>query len=244
MRIFKEEFVKGIKPFKIILFCLYAVTCLMAEEAFTARIYAESDPDNLAYTHNNSVYTSGDSTVIDHHYYTPDGKPYVLDKVILIKGQPVFNSLTFYQIGEYASFTKKGDEAELFYRRDGKEKTVSRKLRSPLVFAPTQQDAIIDNLDKLLSGESVVFNIFASEVLRLVKMKVTLLENSEYDREGCVVLIMRPQSMFIDWFVDEVYYVVEISSGRLLEMHGFSTLRLEIDGKWEFKDMDFYFNYD
>jgi hypothetical protein len=55
---------------------------------------------------------------------------------------------------------------------------------------------------------------------------------------------MRPKSVFIDWFVDEVYYVVEIKTGRLLEMHGFSTLRQKVDDKWEFRDMDFYYSYE
>ena len=234
----------GMKPFKIVAFFVLLSSVLFAEDLFTAMIYPEDDPVNLAYTHSNKVEQIGDSTVIDHFYYTPDGKPYVHDKVILINDQPVFNSLEFYQIGEYSSFTKNGDHADLYYKRDGKEKFVSRDMRSPLIFAPTQQDAIKNNLNALLAGEPVIFNIFASEVLMLVKMKVEPLQDSKYDRKGCIVLIMRPKSKLIDWFVDEVYYVVEISTGRLLEMHGFSTLRQKVDDKWEFKDMDFYYTYE
>lgn len=217
---------------------------IYAEDKFHALIYPDGEPDRLAYTHSNVITRSGDSTIIDHYYFTPDGKPYVLDKVILIKGVPVFNSLDFFQMGEYSSFTRQGDVAELHFERDGKQKTVFRDMRDPIVFAPTQQDAIKDNLDQLLKGESVIFNIFASEVLRLVQMKVQMVNDTQYERAGCVVLVMRPKSVFIDWFVDEVYYVVEIASGRLLEMHGFSTLRQKVEDKWEFKDMDFYYSYE
>jgi hypothetical protein len=240
----KRALMNGMKPIKILAFFLAMTSAILAEDLFHANIYPDGEPDRLAYTHSNVITHSGDSTIIDHYYYTPDGKPYVLDKVILINDLPVFNSLKFYQIGEYSSFTRKGDQAELFYERDGKQKLVYRDMRDPIVFAPTQQNAIKENLPKLLKGESVIFNIFASEVLRLVQMKVQMLDHSQYDRDGCVVLIMRPKSIFIDWFVDEVYYVVEIKTGRLLEMHGFSTLRQKVDDKWEFRDMDFYYTYE
>ncbi|MEA2076514.1 MAG: hypothetical protein U9O95_00670 [Candidatus Marinimicrobia bacterium] len=233
-----------VKPYKIILLIGLLVSTAFSNDIFFAEIYAEGEPDRLVYTHTNTVEQKGDSTIIDHFYYTPDGKLYVLDKVILLNDEPIFNSLDFYQIKEYSSFTRNGEKAELFFERNGKKKNATRKLRHPLVFAPTQQNAIREHLNELLKGESARFNVFASEVLRLVEMKVQLVKNSKYDREGCIALIMRPRSIFIDWFVDEVFYVVEISTGRIMEMHGFSTLRRKINDKWEFRDMDFYYSYE
>ena len=235
-------------PFKrltYLVLCLnLALLPLWGNDLFNARIYPDGEPDRLAYTHSNTVAEKGDSLILDHFYFTPDGELYVLDRVITVKDEPVFNSLTFYQIDEYSSFTRRGDQAELYYRKDGKEKTVYRDIRKSLVFAPTQQEAIRKHLPDLLKGKDVTFDIFASEVLRLVEMKVEVTTTSPYDRRGCIVLVMHPKSMFIDWFVDEVYYVVEISTGHILEMHGFSTLRQKVDDKWEFKDMDFYYTYD
>ena len=216
---------------------------LIAEELFNARIYPEQDPEKLAYIHNNIVSQKGDSTIIDHHYYTPDGRPYVLDKVILLNGEPIFNSLKFYQINEYSSLERQGDKVLLTYKRDQHFKQVTRKYRKPLVFAPTQQDAIKDNMPKILNGESVTFYIFAAEVLRLVEMRVALIENSPYERKDCYVLQMKPDNFLIDWLVDEVYYVVDKETHLLTEMHGFSTLRQNVDGNWEYRDMDFYYTY-
>ncbi len=232
------------KPIICLLFVCIYFTVALSNDIFYAKIYPEDDPAKLAFTHNNNISTVGDSTIIDHFYYTPDGELYAKDKVVLINDKPVFNSLKFYKIEEYSSFKLNGDEAELCFEREGKRRYVTRKMKTPLVFAPIQQNAIKKYFSKLISGETVKFNIFASEVLHLVEMKVFMIENSKYEREGCVVFIMRPKNIFIDWFVDEVYYVVERSTGRLMEMHGFSTLRQKIDDKWEFKDMDFYYSYE
>lgn len=227
----------------IVVFACLLIVPLIAEDMFHAEIFAENDPGKLVYTHSNTISQKGDSSIIDHFYFTPDGEKYVRDRVILVKNEPIYNSVDFYQIGEYSSLSKKGDEVILKYERDGVKKEVSRKLHTPLVFAPIQQSAIRENLKNLLNGGSANFYIFASEVSRLVKMKVVLIENSQYERKNCVVLQMKPNNIFIDWFVDEVYYVVDKSSGRIMEMHGFSTLRQKINGEWEYQDMDFYYTY-
>lgn len=229
--------------FNIIVLSLICLPIFAVQDIFFAKIYPEGHPGELAYTHSNTITDQGDSTIYDHYYHTPDGQLYAHDKVVLVNGKPVFNSLDFPQIEEYSSFTRNGDVAELSFERNGKLRTATRDMKTPLVFAPTQQNAIHDHLDTILKGGSVSFYIFASEVLRLVEMKVTMIDDSAYERDGCVVLIMRPRSIFIDWFVDEVYYVVELETGRIVEMHGFSTLRQKVDDKLEFKDMDFYYEY-
>ena len=230
---------------KLLYSLILLLTCsfLFSEELFTANIYSKQNPNDIAYTHYNVQNFSGDSTIIDHYYYTPEGLKYVLDRVILVKDNPVYNSLKFFLIKEFSSLEKVGDEVILTYERNGNRRQVHRKFQEPLVFAPTQQDAISNNMDLLLDGEAVNFYIFASEVLRLVKMKVKIIENSPYEKQDCVVFQMKPNNIFLDWFVDEVFYVVNKENGRIIEMHGFSTLRQFDDGEWVFRDMDFYYNY-
>ena len=169
---------------------------------------------------------------------------YVEDKVILVNNEPYYNSVNFIQMGVFSSLERKDDKVKLKLIENEKEKIVTRHLKLPLVFAPDQQMALRGYLDELLKGETVTFYIFATEVLRLVKMKVIIVDNSKYERDGCIVLEMKPKSRFIDWFVDEVYFVVDKNNGNILEMHGFSTLRLKVGDEWKFKDMDFYYSYE
>ena len=99
-------------------------------------------------------------------------------------------------------------------------------------------------LDTLKKGGTAEFYIFASDITRLLNMKVEMVDDSDYERPGCIVLQMKPKSKLIDWFVDEVFYVVNKTTGNIIEMHGFSTLRLKVDGEWKYRDMDFYYSYE
>ena len=230
---------------KIILILLtFVFSAAYSNDIFHAKIYPEGDENIPVYTHMNTIEQKGDSTFIDHFYYTTDGELYVEDKVILVNNEPFYNSVEFFQIGMFSSLERKGDKVELKLIDNGKEKNVTRRLKLPLVFAPNQQMALRAYLDKFKKGESVTFHIFATEVLRIVKMKVFMIKDSEYEREGCIVLQMNPKSKFIDWFVDEVFFVVDEKSGHIMEMHGFSTLRQKINDEWEFRDMDFYYSYE
>jgi hypothetical protein len=232
-------------PHKIILILLTLVfSVAYSNDIFHAKIYPDGAPKQLAYTHTNTVEHSNDSTVLTHFYYTPDNKLYVKDIVILYKDNPIYNSLEFYQTKDYYSCEIVGENANMYYKGANKSKRVTRDVKDPLVFAPTQQEGVRNYLDDLKAGKSAHFYIFATEVLRLVDMEVEIIENSKYERPDCIVLIMHPKSMFIDWFVDEVFYVIDKSNGRIIEMHGFSTLKLKVDNKWEFRDMDFYYSYE
>jgi len=214
-----------------------------SNDIFQANIYPDGAPDQLAYTHTNTVEYAKDSTILTHFYYTPDKKLYVKDIVILYKEKPIFNSLEFYGTQEYYSCEIVGENANMYYKSANKSKRVTRDVKNPLVFAPTQQEAVRSYLKDLKAGKSAHFYIFATEVLRLVDMEVELIKDSKYEKPGCIVLIMHPKSIFIDWFVDEVFYVIDKTNGRIMEMHGFSTLKLKVENKWEFKDMDFYYSY-
>ena len=228
----------------IFIICMVVFSTAYSNDIFHANIYPEGSPDQLAYTHTNTVEHLNDSTILTHFYYTPDKKLYAKDIVILFKNYPIFNSLEFYQSKDYYSCEIVGENANMYYKGANKSKRVTRDVKDPLVFAPTQQEAVRTYLHDLEAGKSVHFYIFATEVLRLVDMEVEIIKDSKYERPGCIVLIMHPKSIFIDWFVDEVYYVVDKSNGRIIEMHGFSTLKLKVEDKWVFKDMDFYFSYE
>lgn len=231
--------------FKIIFILLaFVFSSAYSNDVFHAKIYPDGEPERLAYTHTNIVEQVNDSTILTHLYYTPKGKLYVKDIVILYKKNPIFNSLEFYQTNDYYSCEIEGENANIYYKGANKSKRVTREVKNPLVFAPTQQEAVKNYLDDLKAGKSAHFYIFATEVLRLVDMEVEIIEDSKYERPGCIVLIMHPKSIFIDWFVDEVYYVVDKLNGRIMEMHGFSTLKLKVNDKWEFRDMDFYYSYE
>lgn len=227
----------------VLIFTCLLIYPLFADDIFHAKIYSAQDPEQLIYTHKNTILHNADSTIIDHFYFTPEGEEYARDRVILVKNEPVYNSLSFHQIGEYSTFFKNGDKAILTHEKEGKKKEANKKIPSPLVLSPTQQMAIHENLDNFLKGEAVNFHLFAPEILGFIKMKIFSIKNSEYEREDSMVLQVKANNAFINMFLGNIYYVVNKYDGRIMEAHGFSTLRLKVNGEWESPDMDIYYTY-
>jgi len=228
----------------IIILIAMGLSVAYSSDIFHANLYLPDQPDQLVYTHTNTIEEKGDSVIIRHFYYTPDGEIYVEDKVILVNNEPYYNSFQFFQIGEFSSLERKGDKVELKHIKNGKEKSITRNLKLPLVFAPIQQMALRNYLEMLQNGETADFYIFASDITSLLKMKVVMVNDSDYERPGCIVLQMKPKSKLIDWFVDEVFYVVNKTDGKIMEMHGFSTLKIKVKNEWVYRDMDFYYSYE
>ncbi|MEA3391931.1 MAG: hypothetical protein U9Q91_03010, partial [Candidatus Marinimicrobia bacterium] len=118
------------------------ISIAYSDDIFYAKIYPEGEPEKLAYTHTNIVEQINDSTILTHLYYTPDGKLYVKDIVVLYKNTPIFNSLEFYATNNYYSCEIVGKDANINYKGEDKSKSVTRNVRLPLVFAPTQQESV------------------------------------------------------------------------------------------------------
>ncbi|MFA6617684.1 MAG: hypothetical protein WCT23_01255 [Candidatus Neomarinimicrobiota bacterium] len=228
---------------------LLIVTCLLlyplfADDIFYAEIYAVDNPEKIIYTHTNTVIQKGDSTIIDHFYHTPDGKEHAQDRAILVNNKPIYNLLSFHEIGEYSTFIKNGDKAILKFETVDDKKEASKEIPHPLVLTPTQQIAFKENLDNFLKGETVNFYLFAPEIVRFIKMRIFPIEHSEYQQENCMVLQVKATNALINLFLGDIFYVVDKDNGRIMEAHGFSTLRLKVDGEWRSPDMDIYYTYE
>lgn len=232
--------------YKIYLLTIILSTALIyANDIFYADIYVEgSNKTKLAFTHKNEVKHIADKTILTHFYYTPNGSLHVKEEVVLLKGQPFSNTLESYGVNEYAKMEFRDSKVDISFRHDDMKKSVTRRVKTPLVFGPSQQNMLNEHFDEILNGEAINVYALASEFLKMVKLKVQRIKGSQYEQPGTMVLEMRPRSTVINWFVGKTYYVVDIQSGRVLEMHGFSTLRQKIDGKWEYVNMDFYYTYE
>ncbi len=215
-----------------------------SEELFRGEAFiegAERSEPRLIQT--NTVETKNDSLILTHYFHYPNGFLYAMDRVVLVNNKPMKNRLDFFEIDESSIMECKGDKVQLTYRHHDNVKTTLREPQEPLICAPLQQRMIEEYYDELLRGDEIHFYIFASEILRLVDMKVKRVEDSEYGRPGVMVLEMRPKSVLIKWLVGKTYYLVDLKTRRLLELHGFSTMRQRVDEKWEYVNMDFYYSY-
>jgi hypothetical protein len=218
---------------------------LMAQDLFEANIYLMgSNKEVKLFTHKNSEEKSGDELVWTQYYYQPDGTLFATDQLILDSNENWHTHKTsFPVINEHSVMVRQDDKVSFEFTRDGKTKNKSRKMEEPIVFGPTQQRFLYERFDKIKSGEVISIYTPAPEFLRIIEFKIRRIDDSEYERPGTMVVEMGTQNPILSWFLGKSYYVIDLDSGRIAEIHGASILKREVNGKWEYADVDMYFTY-
>lgn len=224
---------------------LLILSPLAAQDLFEADIYLMgTNKEVKLFTHKNSEETKDGKLVWTQYYYQPDGTLFAQDRLILdTAGRWETHKTSFPPLNEYSVMERKSDEVSFVFSRNGKEKNKDRKIEYPVVFGPTQQRFLSENFEKITSGELLTIFTPAPEFLRLIEFKIQRIENSEYELPGTMVVQMETQNPILSWFLGKSFYVVDLVSGRIAEIHGASILKRQVDGKWEYVDVDMYFSY-
>lgn len=58
-----------------------------------------------------------------------------------------------------------------------------------------------------------------------------------------MVVKMETKNPILSWFVGKSYYVIDLENRRIVEIHGSSILKRQVNGKWDYVDVDMYFTY-
>lgn len=234
---------KSVRNITIVLWV--SVMTLTAQDLFEADIYLwGSNKEVKLFTHINSEEIQNGKQVWTQYYYQPDGTLFATDQLILDKeGNWHTHKTAFLLLKEYSVMERKGENLTFFYSRDGKSKTKDRKLEQPLVFGPTQQRFLYANIERIAKGEELIIYTPVPEYLRLIEFKIKRVEGSEYEKPGHMIVEIGTQNPIISWFLGKSYYVVDLETKLIMEIHGASILKREVNGKWELVNVDMYFRY-
>ncbi len=132
------------------------------------------------------------------------------------------------------SLTRQGDKLLISFRENSAATVRSKRLRPP---QPGAADAgmvfyVIDNLQRLVAGEKLVFRQVAPSYMGTLKFAVSRDADARFQGRDCWVLRIDIGGMLIGMFVDPMYLSFEQSSGRLLRYQGLSNLRLPNGDTW------------
>lgn len=222
-----------------------ALTTLTAQDLFEADIYLlGSNKEVLLFTHKNSEKEIDGKLVWTQYYYQPDGTLFAKDQLILDKNERwETHKTSFPPLNEYSVMKRDGDKVNIMFSRDGKEKTRTSNIKNPIVFGATQQRFLYENFNRIKGGEELILYTPAPEFLRLIKLNIRRIENSEYEKPGLMVVKMETKNPILSWFVGKSYYVIDLENRRIVEIHGSSILKRQVNGKWDYVDVDMYFTY-
>ncbi len=240
---------KIIEPCKrlIPVFLLFsAFPSLGASELFDAMIY-ETGSGELLFLYSNRVEAVVGGRTLTHEYRWTNGELFARERVVMTPDGFIRHSTDFYKLGEFSLLTRQGSDIDISFTRGGK--TREKAIAYPddpgeeLVFGPTQQEFIRRNLQRFIAGETVSFLVPAPEFSTLVRFTMAPLPESEYAREGALVIVMETKSPFLRFLVGTNFFVIDEGDGRILEIHGPSVLKKWNGGKWKFVDVDILFTY-
>ena len=227
------------------IFILLFAASLSAKGLPEANVYLQgSNRDVLLFVFKQSEEVSGNEIIRTQYYYQPDGTLFATDQLILdTKENWHTHKTSFPLLNEYSVMERKGDKVEFLFSSDGKTRTRTRNMESPIVFGPTQQQFLYQQKEQLLKGETIRLYTPAPEFTRLIEFRAQRMLDSPYERPGVLVAEMSTQNPIISWFLGKSFYVADIESGRILEIHGASILKREVNGKWEYVNVEMYYNY-
>ena len=217
---------------------------LAAEELFTAEVYLQgSNKSQLIYNYVNKIEQQDGVLTLTHQYLYPSGRLFAGEEVVLSGGEFLTHSTTFPDLGEKSILYRDGNNMEMRFTRDGKEKRKNISYSDSLIFGPTQQDFIKENLDLLKNYRKTSFQLPVPEFLTTTRFTLRRIDDSEYLRDGTIVLEMKSNNLLLLFFTKPIQFVVDEDSGRILEIHGPTVLKHKVREKWEFLIADIYFEY-
>ncbi|MDZ7797693.1 MAG: hypothetical protein U5N56_11930 [Candidatus Marinimicrobia bacterium] len=54
---------------------------------------------------------------------------------------------------------------------------------------------------------------------------------------------MNTKSFILSWFIGDTYFIIDNDDGKIREIHGSSALKQQVNGKWEYINVDIFFEY-
>lgn len=230
----------------IIILILINVALLWSEEIFSAKVYLlDSNKQELLFDHYNTVQQEGDRTILTHFYSRPDSSIATIDEVILEKGEFISSKSQFLEVDEIGSVVRKSDKMTMRFEKDGK--VIEKELNYPadLLVGPMFNDHIIEKWEALNSEEKIYFKLPAPNIQKVATFTFQEVKNSGYEKPDYIVFKLDAASIFLKLVVRPSFFVYEIATKRLMEIHGTTILRTKQNGKWQNStDVNMYYEYE
>lgn len=144
----------------IILFLLLTLCLnfLMAEEVARADIYRQgSNRKELLFLFESRVEREGEREILTHSYYTAGGDLFAQERIENNVAEDDYHyTVSFLPWNETARLEYTRGEMVIFFEREGTIKPKEIAKRDDLIFGPTQQRFITDDLNALLRVKNKV----------------------------------------------------------------------------------------
>lgn len=224
----------GLKNFQILLLALLIPLLLNASESFTAEVYKQdTDPPLLLYYQYNEHEIQGETEVLSHYYLLPDSSEAVTEKAVLKDGKLWKYNANFYVTDELSEILLDDQQLSITYTDRGKTKSKTFSFDDNLLVGPLFVEFLVSKWNELISGETVKFRLPATDLLTTAGFFLKKVENSKYEKPGTIVIKMGVSSIFLKLLIKSSYFVMDVETKRVKEIHGLSILPHLDNGEWK-----------
>jgi hypothetical protein len=195
------------------------------------KAYDLSDPSNL-------LFTETKSEVLVNNVVKELNVVYRDKNLIVIADKKVdFSKSTLHpdykmedkKSGRIESCTKIGNDFSLSFKKNKNEVLKSKTIAvpSPAVCDAGFSNVVKENFDKLLKGESVVINMIVPERFDYYSFRYTKVKNVKFSGKDAVLIKMESDNYIIRQLVDPMYLTFDVSTRKLLQYEGVSSISNE-----------------
>ncbi len=229
----------------ILLLLILHTTLLPAEELFFSKVYRQnSNRQQLLFYHYNNYELVENTEILQHFYVLPDSTISVIDEVVMEDGEFKSSKSQFLEVDETGIVNRNGNKMTMIFQKNGKVKQKELNYPPDLLVGPLFNDHIRQNWQSLISGEKIDFKLPAPDILSVATFTFQKVDNSGYEKSEQIVFKLDVASIFLKLLVKPSYFVYDLSSQRLLSIHGTTILRTKQKGKWQNStDVDMYYEY-
>jgi len=212
-----------------------------AESGFTAKIYdAESNKQKLLFTYQHSSETKGDARLITNTYKDKDGGVAAVETCELVKdgNHEKFRHyhMSQKQLGAEGDIEIKDGKVFFTYVRDGKEKKAEEKATDDAIVGPAITPFLQKHWAEIAKGEKVRARMAVADRQETLGFDYYKDREETLNGQKAFVIRMKPANFMIAAIVKPLFFFYTPDGSRLLEVHGRTQVKQNVDGKW--KDLD------
>ncbi len=210
----------------------------LAEIRYTGKVFdPNSNKQKLLYTYKSETQEMGNEILVTNEFKYPDGRLASHEEIAFLKDGSIRRlKLSQKQLGAEGLLEIAEGKAKFTYTRDGKTKTDTRDAGPDFIIGSQIPLTLEASWDKLMRGEKIRRRLAVLERLDDFGFEYSKDRETDIDGRKAIVIKMKPTSFFVSALVSPLYFFMSADGKTLLEIHGRTTVKADVNGK--FKDLD------
>lgn len=224
--------------------CLTSLLSAQVYEGFQGSIFPRGESGTYpVYTQKEYTEIHSDTRILIHEYYKEDGTLAAYERVVIRDGEIQLYVSEILDLNLYGEIRRSGTEMIIRQVLEGKEKIKVHDWDNSLSAGPILPGILAENRELLAAGESIEIQFPFFEMQRLIPFRIKRIGGDVQD--GQLSVQMKLKNVFLGMLIDPIEFVLDMETGRVLEIHGPTVLPPPGSTKKnDFLDATIYYDYD